>query len=504
MGNKKKKPDEIKLRAGRTSADLGKLTAEDDTDLDKYYVRRDRYVDRALNITDQASFFVGPKGAGKSAILQMLRLDLKTQSNRVINLSPKQLALSAFVNIGLPSSLLIDSHKKQWLYKSLWDYIIATEVGSREYTDDASYWNFIKDRLRGRDEVKLRKLLRMRFDDKGNLESLSQRFLKLIKEIELSGKINIEPVHLEGKIKGDAESTGTFRQFELLGLVHSASAGLADTISNRYYIVIDDLDVDWHNEPVQNEVIAAMFSSLRKICRPPQLKCVVSIQDRIFSTLPIEHKDKFRDAICLVNWEADTVRDMIAKRIKHVVDIPVGQIWDGLFPEHGFDFIWSRIAGKPREAIRLASLCLETARRNTHRRVTDPDMSQALKQFSTERLEDIGSELAYMFPGFTSFLKCFNGYHKEFPVRKVKDAMDDCIIKYLGTPNAPYAWIRGYEDNYLDLAKLLLDNQILLFKRSRTDPPEPYDMSEHDISCPQAHVAFHPMYASGLGLIGAS
>lgn len=503
MSKNKKKNDGMRLRAGRTSADLGRLVAEEDANLDQYYVRKDRYVDRAMNLHDQASFFVGPKGAGKSAILQMLRLDLKTEAHRIINLSPKQLAFSAFSNIGLPSSLLIDANKKQWIYKSLWDYIIATEVGSREYIDDSSYWNIFSRLLRGVDEKRIRRLLRLRFDDQGNLESLSSRFLKLINEVELSGKIDVMEVGgIEGKVKFDPEALAKRGQFELLGLVHEVSSRLADTITNRYYILIDDLDVDWHNEPVQNEVIAAMFASLRKICRPPKLKCVVSIQDRIFRELPIEHKDKFRDALCHVEWEASIVKEMIERRVNHVLHVPTGKVWERMFPQKAFDFIWNRIGGKPREAIRLASICLETARKNSHGSVTQSDMDSALKTFSIERLEDIGSELCYIYPGFTAFLKHFNGYQKEFPLRKVKDAVDLCILKSHDNPQSAFTWIRGYEDNYLDIAKLLLENHILQFKKGRSDPAQPYDAADHDITSDAAFVSFHPMYAAGLGLAG--
>ncbi|HEV3439092.1 MAG TPA: hypothetical protein VG122_17120, partial [Gemmata sp.] len=149
MSNKRKKIVGIKLRQGRTSADLGKLTAEEDTHLENYYVGKDRYVDRAKNFDDQASFFVGAKGAGKSAILQMLRLEVQNQPFKTINLSPKQLAFSAFTNIGLPSSLLVDANKKQWLYKSLWDYIISTEVGSQEFIDESTFVGLFKNFLRG-------------------------------------------------------------------------------------------------------------------------------------------------------------------------------------------------------------------------------------------------------------------------------------------------------------------------------------------------------------------
>jgi hypothetical protein len=195
---------------------------------------------------------------------------------------------------------------------------------------------------------------------------------------------------------------------------------------------------------------------------------------------------------------------MIEKRVSYFIKVQKAKIWNGLFPQNAFDFIWNKTAGKPREAIRLASLCLETARTNCHHRVQQVDLDAALKSFSAERLEDIGSELGYRFPGFTSFLRFFNGFHKEFPIAKVKDAVDACILKSLDNPQSTVAWIRGYESDYLDIAKVLLENQILFFKKARSDPPTVFDDTEHDIYNANAYVAFHPMYAAGLGLIGGT
>jgi len=91
-----------------------------------------------MNVEDAASFFVAPKGVGKSAILEMVRQDLSKPTDpqlpsrgRFISLSPTQLAFSAFSNINITSPLLKDPNKKQWLYKSLWDYIFSTEIGTR-------------------------------------------------------------------------------------------------------------------------------------------------------------------------------------------------------------------------------------------------------------------------------------------------------------------------------------------------------------------------------------
>jgi hypothetical protein len=498
MSHKKVK---IRLRPGHTSADLGSIVAEKDSHLADYYIDKEKYVDRALNLSDPAAFFVGPKGSGKSAILQMVRLDKGNNPEQLVNLSPTQLAFSAFANIDVASPLLRDASKKQWLYKSLWDYILSTEIGGREFPNENSLLAILKNLLRDKNEVQIRKLLKMSVDDDGKPSTISSRFMRLLQAVELSGEVEAGGNKIELTAKMNPGEP-VKQQFNLLGLVHDVASRLGDSIQRPYYVLIDDLDVDWHNEPTQNEVIAAMFSSLRKICRPPYIKSVVSLQDRIFRELPIEHKDKFRDAICDVVWTADSIKEMLEKRIRFVLDVSGFKIWGGLFTADGFDYIWKRTTGKPREAIRFASICLETARREGHSGVSAADMEVAFRKFSAERLDDIGSELNYSYPGFMGFLTHFAGFHKEFPLARVQEAVDTAILACLDDPKRQYQWVRGYEQDHYHIARVLLENNIALFKRSRTDPPRPYDPREHHFDAEGVYLAFHPMYWAALGLIG--
>lgn len=503
MNKRRNKAAMFRLKHGRTSVDLGGLAAEGDAELEKYYVQRHKYVDRALSIEDKASFFVGGKGTGKSAILQMVRLIAKSQNQyKLINLSPTQLAFSALANTDIASPILTDPEKKQWLYKSLWGYILSTEIGCMEYPDESNFTALIKNLFRGRDESMLRSLLKLRYDERGNVESLSSRFLKIIKEVEIAGKVGITGVELGTKFHTTSErQESKLNQFSLLGMIHDVSCKIADLIENKYIVLIDDLDVDWHgNNPVQNDLLAALFSSIKQVCRPPKIKAVVSIQDRILKELPIEHKDKFRDAICQVEWDMDSIKEMLEKRIRHIFNIAPGEIWTDLFAQDSFRYIWKRIYARPREAIRLTSLCLERARLNGNRKVDSTDMNTAFKQFSVERLEDIGSELEYTHPSFVKFIRNFSGYPREFPLCEIKGVIETAIIRELDNQTDVSKWIYRYENDAQSLVQLLLENNIILYKSGRKDEPQVFDPSSHDLSNGNAFVSFHPMYCAGLGI----
>jgi len=98
----KKRKATLPFRSGFGIGDLEKTVAERDDLLVNYYVGQEKYVSRALNRDDEAAVFIGPKGIGKSAILQMVRLDqiASGNSSRIIEIAPDDLAFNALVNIG--------------------------------------------------------------------------------------------------------------------------------------------------------------------------------------------------------------------------------------------------------------------------------------------------------------------------------------------------------------------------------------------------------------------
>ena len=106
------------------------------------------------------------------------------------------------------------------------------------------------------------------------------------------------------------------------------------------------------------------------------------------------------------------------------------------------------------------------------------------------------------FPGFNIFLRCFSGFPKEFPFPKFKDAVETAYLKSLDEKASRYRWVGGYTENYLELVCVMLENGILLYKRSRTDPAMGYEANLHDFSIGEPWLAFHPMYSAGLGLVG--
>ena len=259
MSKKRRRPGKSRTLLKRAS-DLGRLVAEDDTNLQSYYVGRECYLDRALDMEDPIIFYMGPKGIGKSAVLQMIRLEKAHDLNRIISLSPDDLAFSAFANFHIESSIVGDIAKGQWLFKCLWDYVLLMELWERENLATQDRWSSFKKLFRSKDERRIQRLFNITITDEGRALSLTDRILQLIKEVELSAQKG--EVKVSGKVKVEH---GGSEQFQLLSEINHAVKSLPGMLRNEYYVLIDDLDLYWENEPSQNTLIAALFLSLRYI-----------------------------------------------------------------------------------------------------------------------------------------------------------------------------------------------------------------------------------------------
>lgn len=481
------------------TVNFGRLVAEDDQNLRDYYVGRELYLDRALDMNDPVIFFMGPKGIGKSAVLQMVRLEKSQDAKRIINLSPDDLAFSAFANLQVESPILKDIGKGQWLFKSLWDYVLLMELWERENAEGKEIWTSFKNLFRSKDEKRIQRLYSITITDKGNPVTFTDRIRQLIKEVEVNAQG--DKAQVAGKVKVEHETSG---RFQLLSEINHAVKVLPDALRKEYYVLIDDLDLYWNNEPNQNAFIAALFLSLRRLSRR-RVKFVVSIREDIYRCLPLADKDKSRDRLCRMQWELTSIKEIVERRVISGIGCGRDDVWGDLFPTGSFELLAKHSTRKPRELIRLVTLCVNRAAVNGHKRVHKDDILEALREYSSERLGDLVSEYRFTYPCLDVVLLKFHGKQKEFDFKSVDEIATELAIEALehGSMGMPWQWAGGFDERGEDFARLLIDLGFLQVKANRTAHPEEYDPDRMGPVTSTMWFGVHPMYAPGLRLLGS-
>jgi hypothetical protein len=205
-----------------------------------------------------------------------------------------------------------------------------------------------------------------------------------------------------------------------------------------------------------------------------------------------------------MEWDLTHIKEMIERRITNTIQCSLEEIWGNLLPENCFEILAKHSTRKPRELIRLVSLCLNRAVVNGHKRVNNEDIVQALREYSVERIGDIVSEYRFTYPKLDIVVQKFFGKDKEFSFKILDEISTEIAVDALdhGNVGMPWQWAGGFDEHAEDFARLLVDIGFLLVKVNRTAPPQIYDPQMMGPINSSMWFAVHPMYAPGLRLLG--
>lgn len=501
----KKERDFLAFRAGHTLGDLERYVADGDDMLSQYYVGRELFLARALSRDDPTSVFIGPKGVGKSAILQMVRLqeEASGDSARVIEIAPDDLAFNALVNVHNRTPLLQSPGDNRWLFKSLWDYVLCVAILEKEHGDRDAIEKALKSWFGDRHEKEQKQLLRAALDDSGTKRSMTEKMLSLVEEIEVQGSFagNGGAVRMKTRDSGSEIPRGG--DLNTLQLINNVAKQLPSRLKHEYYVLVDDLDLNWKGTDLQNAFLGSLFLSLRKLSHDRRIKFVVSLRKRIFRSVDIEERDKFAHMVCEVDWTQQQLKEMAELRLCVSLSLHPHEVWDNLFPENAFRTILGNTNGMPREIIRLAVACVKKSKQLGHLRISEEDLEAALRAFSEERIDDYCSDNLTVLPDIRAVVQQFHGGKKEFDLEYVREIAYRAASR-IKQDEQRNGWIFAGLDSPVDFARRLLMSGFLMAKQGRHG--EARVVAEHELELvdEQNWFAIHPMYVAALQIEGKS
>ncbi|MDZ5447791.1 hypothetical protein U2F26_34680 [Micromonospora sp. 4G57] len=481
----------------RSDFSLGGEQAEADWLLSEAFYETGLF--RGIRSRDQKKcFLVGRTGSGKSACLQMLEAQ---HPDHVIRISPEDLSLPYITDLGAVKYLSALEVHLDPLFIALWKHVLITEIIKHRYHVDSQdakqrIMSMLKEMVK-RDRSKRAALDYLEdFEGKFWVET-DQRVREITTNFER--QINAEASIPTGvpdlalgfsasSTKSQAERTELRLRYQKivnstqLPRLNKMVSVLNDDIldpQNFTYVVIDDLDRDWADEKISNDLIRCLFRAVNDLKQVQNLKILVALRTNIFESLDFGRtggqEEKFRSLIARMTWTKSDLKELLDARAvlaakRHGVDGISGV--DDLLPKtndtrgSGVNYILNRTLMRPRDAIAFFNECFPLA--NSKDRLTWAAIKSAETSYSINRLLALRDEWKPTFPGIDQVLRVFKGAANTLSPSEMCTRLDICALLAVEkgfpgtvwmTPLSEPLWSGTSSDdwavNYLPLIRLL-------------------------------------------------
>ncbi|MCW2918714.1 MAG: hypothetical protein JWN52_6782 [Actinomycetia bacterium] len=383
--------------------DFGTPSAERDIGrgLEKYFVESAAY--QRVRSGDK-TIVLGNRGAGKSAIFQVLAKRERIAGSHVIELSPEDYSYE------LLNATLAAENAGSWVkhgaYAAAWKYLIYVLV-----MKDLSKKGM---RLKGAGGEIHRYLRDNHSNSHMGALSLLVSYLKRLEGIKI------------GPIEAGLRSVELDRLYKLEE-IHNLLPALRQILEGRRVVVlVDELDRGWDSSEDAIAFVAGLFQacvSINGLHR--NLRVYVSLRQELYDDIPALYEDaqKHRDLLETIHWSEDLLLELIAKRIRYSAQeqgysgdtlerVDDTACWGAVFadPAGSFKYMIDRTLYRPREIIEFCTETLEAARGRT---ATLPLPYEAIRRaergYSGERAKDIAAEYRFQYPGLLGIFDVFRG-----------------------------------------------------------------------------------------------
>lgn len=444
-----------RLRSGFT---LGGEQAEADQLLEEAFYESSDY-EVLSSKDDKRCFIVGRTGAGKSAALQRLE---ETNPEHVIRINPEDLSLPYITDLQVIRFLDQLEVNLDLLWIALWKHVLLVEIIKHRYhvnTPDAKqkFLQGLRQRLT-KDTAKLAALEYLdefegRFwcETDERVRDIADSFTS---KVQGAGKF-ATPLPFQIEAGGSSEfQTSQEKRTEQVDryqrIVNETQLSRLNTmigVLNDYilddqhftYVVIDDLDRDWLDERLTNDLIRCLFRTVLDLKRVQNLKVLVALRTNIFQELDFGRRsggqeEKIRSLVLQMRWTRPDLEELLDERVRIAapkVGLEIEQFRE-LLPQANrakgspIEYIMDRTLLRPRDAIAFANECMSVGVGKT--RLTWDDIRKAETPYSAKRLLALRDEWKPTYPGIDLVFERFRGASARMNMEQFQRRLDDAIL----------------------------------------------------------------------------
>lgn len=446
---------------------------------------------------------LGNRGAGKSAIFQMIAKRERIAGSHVIELSPDDYSYEL-----LSSALAAEragSWAKQGAYAAAWKYLIYVLV-MKEIAKKG-----MRHTKNGGAEIH-------RYIRDNHATSQLSALSLLVSYLRRLEGIKIGP--LEAGVR-----TRELDKLYKLEEINSLLPSLRNVLERRRVVVfVDELDRGWDSSEDAQAFVSGLFQACVSInSLHPNLRVYVSLRQELYDDIPALYEDaqKHRDLLERIHWSEESLLELIAKRIRYsaqergydgemLKQVSDAECWAAVFsPQPGqpwhssFRYMIDRTLYRPREIIQLCTEALEAHRaRFTSLPLQYAAIARAEHGYSAERAKDIAAEYRFQYPGLLSVFDVFRG--RGCVIRR-EDLEFLCLELATGDIRTrdTFPWLPHCDPDFLIEILWQLG---FLTAQPIGDKSEFFGVHQvpHLNLAPVQQFEIHPMFRAYLGLEGAS
>jgi hypothetical protein len=431
----------------------------------------------ALDPTINKSFFVGRRGAGKTAITY----ELLRRTKDSISIVPQ-----IFDLLKLPLAHEEFRDTRQRPFKSL------THTFERALLDESLRYLLMEKRISKNGLPNVINKERNLIEDC----DFDQRVLSLTQEIFDAYSKSQDKLWLR-QINRSKELTAELNALEKDSPI-------------RITILIDRLDESWDgSESAIICLMALMHATVRLSAATRVVRPYLFIRENIYDRIRSLDNEfsRLESSVVFLDWSEPKLVELVERRLVRPFSTKPklgGEAWACFFEETAQSSsraaVMSLCQHRPRDVLMLASYSIESAINNGHATVMLTDVEVASQRYSTSRLKDLGDEFAENYANISVLLELFYGLGNEFSLIGLEDFIAKLLVNekikkhcagwFFDYTTAPRLVELLYGIGFFGLKRL---NKIVFKEPGKdTNAKLPIDSSTHFL--------VHPTYQAALNL----
>lgn len=225
------------------------------------------------------------------------------------------------------------------------------------------------------------------------------------------------------------------------------------------YVVIDDLDKEWVDERIANDLIRCLFSTVYGLQHVRNLKVLVALRTNIFQELDFGRRgagqeEKFRALVLDLRWTGTDLETLLDERVHAAAkgtELSASRIADILPHANNtmgkpIEYLLDRTLMRPRDAIAFANECLAVGVGKG--RLSWPDIKTAERSYSSKRVLALRDEWKGTYPGIGGVIDKFRRSHARMDSEDFESRLEEVMMLLSDPTFEGIRWLTDVTSTY--------------------------------------------------------